>query len=65
MTSLHNQSVLPLTKYLTNLSGILKAGVKFADANGKSHDELLNFRLIADMRPSVVSPRAFTSNARC
>ncbi|KAK5166982.1 uncharacterized protein LTR77_007711 [Saxophila tyrrhenica] len=50
MTSLYKQSVRPLERGLTNLSGLLKAGAKFADEKGMSHEEMLSFRLAPDMR---------------
>ncbi|EMC99270.1 hypothetical protein BAUCODRAFT_396915 [Baudoinia panamericana UAMH 10762] len=50
MTSLYDQSVVPSVKYLKNLSAILEKGRAFADGKGKAHDEILNFRLIEDMR---------------
>jgi len=33
------------------MSGILSKAVKFADEKGMPHKELLEFRLIADMKP--------------
>ncbi|KAF2147656.1 hypothetical protein K461DRAFT_298279 [Myriangium duriaei CBS 260.36] len=50
MTSLYNQTVPVLIKYLHALSGLLEKAEKFAEEKGKTHDEILNFRLIEDMR---------------
>lgn len=50
MTSLYQQTVPPIIKYLKNLSGLLEKGVKFADEKGVKHEEMLNFRLAPDMR---------------
>lgn len=53
MTSLYNQSIPVLTKFLRNLSFILKKAADHADAKGMKHEEILKFRLIEDMRPYV------------
>ncbi|KAI8671791.1 hypothetical protein NCS57_00655400 [Fusarium keratoplasticum] len=50
MTSLHQQTVPPLVKYLRNLSHLLQKGAKFCEEKGVKHEELLTYRLIADMR---------------
>lgn len=53
MTSLYHQSVPVLIKYLHALSGLLQKAEKFAEEKGKTHDEILEFRLIEDMRGYV------------
>ncbi|OIW23429.1 hypothetical protein CONLIGDRAFT_664503 [Coniochaeta ligniaria NRRL 30616] len=50
MTSLYLQSVPVMTKYLRNLSALLNKGKAFADQKEMKHTEMLEFRLIADMR---------------
>ncbi|KAK0717417.1 hypothetical protein B0T26DRAFT_709867 [Lasiosphaeria miniovina] len=50
MTSLYKQSVPVFVKYLRGLSGLLEKGEKFANEKGMKHDEMLNFRLVPDMR---------------
>ncbi|KAI0127090.1 hypothetical protein BJ170DRAFT_596649 [Xylariales sp. AK1849] len=50
MTSLHNQSIPVFTKYLASLSAIIRKGAKHADEKAIKHDEILNYRLISDMR---------------
>lgn len=50
MTSLYLQSIPVLTKYLRNLSALLDKGRAFADQKNMKHEEMLEFRLIADMR---------------
>lgn len=50
MTSLYAQSVPVLVKYLHNLSAIVEKGRQFADEKGMKHEDLINFRLISDMR---------------
>jgi hypothetical protein len=50
MTSLYHQSVPVLTKYLRNLSTIVAKGAKFAEENGKKPEEILEYRLVKDMR---------------
>lgn len=50
MSSLYVQTVPVMTKYLRNLAGLLNIGAKFADEKGMPHAEMLEFRLIADMR---------------
>ena len=51
MTSLYQQSVPSMIKSFRAMSGILSKAVKFADEKGMPHKELLEFRLIADMKP--------------
>ena len=50
MTSLYQQSIPPLIKFLRNLSGVLEKGVQFADDKGMKHEDLLSFTLAPDMR---------------
>lgn len=50
MTSLYQQSVPVLVKYLKNLSHLLQKGAKFCEEKGIKHEQLLNYRLIEDMR---------------
>lgn len=50
MTSLYQQSIPVLVKYLNNLSGIIEKGRQFADEKGMKHEELITFRLAPDMR---------------
>jgi hypothetical protein len=50
MTSLYRQSIPVLTTYLRNLSTIVAKGAKFAEDNGKKPEEILEYRLIEDMR---------------
>lgn len=50
MTSLYDQSVPVLIKYLNNFSAILDKAQKFADEKGLKHEEFLEFRLVSDMR---------------
>ncbi|KAJ6106165.1 hypothetical protein N7512_009682 [Penicillium capsulatum] len=51
MTSLYSQTIPVFTKYLRNMSALLEKSRKFADEKGMSHDEILGFRLIDNMRP--------------
>jgi hypothetical protein len=55
MSSLYNQSIPVMIKYLHNISKILDKTVAYADEKGLKHDEILSFRLREDMRPSVIS----------
>ncbi|KAH6651467.1 hypothetical protein BKA67DRAFT_571021 [Truncatella angustata] len=50
MASLYKQSVPVFTKYLHNLSAIVKKGETFANEKSIKHDEILNYRLISDMK---------------
>ncbi|ORY55871.1 uncharacterized protein BCR38DRAFT_379879 [Pseudomassariella vexata] len=50
MTSLYKQSIPVFTKYLNNLSHLLKMGAAHADEKAIKHDDIINFRLISDMR---------------
>ena len=50
MTSLYKQSIPVFTKYLNSLSGIIQKGAKHADEKSIKHDEMINYRLISDMR---------------
>ena len=51
MTSLYNQSVPVMVKQLHAFSDLLQKGQAYADERGMKHEEMLNFRLIADMAP--------------
>jgi len=65
MTSLYVQSIPVMTKYLRNLSSILNKGKAFADEKGMSHKEMLEFRLISDMRgylPPLLPPFTLPTN---
>jgi hypothetical protein len=48
--SLYVQSVPVLIKYLHNLSSIIQKGEDWAKENGKKPEEVLESRLIADMK---------------
>ncbi|KAF5599460.1 helix-turn-helix domain-containing protein [Fusarium pseudoanthophilum] len=50
MTTLYQQSVPVLVKYLKNLSFMLQKGAKFCDDKEIKHEDLLTYRLISDMR---------------
>ncbi|KAK9770475.1 hypothetical protein AB5N19_02203 [Seiridium cardinale] len=50
MTSLYKQSIPIFTKYLNNLSGLVQKGAEYADEKAIKHDDILNYRLISDMR---------------
>lgn len=53
MSSLYNQSVPVMIKFLHNVSKILDKTVAYAEEKGLKHDEILTFRLREDMKPSV------------
>ncbi|KAG5757078.1 hypothetical protein H9Q70_000352 [Fusarium xylarioides] len=53
MTTLYQQSVPVLVKYLKNLSFMLQKGAKFCDDKEMKHEDLLTYRLISDMRGKV------------
>ncbi|KAF4977024.1 hypothetical protein FZEAL_6386 [Fusarium zealandicum] len=50
MTSLYQQTVPVLVKYLGTMSRMLQKGAKFCEEKGVKHDEMLSYRLISDMR---------------
>ncbi|KAL6925287.1 hypothetical protein FSHL1_002532 [Fusarium sambucinum] len=50
MTTLYQQSVPVLVKYLKNLSFMLQKGAKFCEEKSLKHEEMLSYRLISDMR---------------
>jgi hypothetical protein len=50
MTTLYQQSIPVLVKYLKNLSFMLQKGAKFCDDKEMKHEDLLTYRLISDMR---------------
>lgn len=50
MSSLYQQSIPVLIKYLENFAAILEKGRQYADEKGMKHEEMINFRLVADMR---------------
>ncbi|KAF4968426.1 hypothetical protein FSARC_4223 [Fusarium sarcochroum] len=60
MTTLYQQSIPVLVKYLKSLSFMLQKGAKFCEEKGVKHEELLTYRLISDMRGQV--RRTFISN---
>lgn len=49
-TTLYQQSVPVLVKYLKNLSHILQKGAVFCDEKNLKHEDLIQYRLISDMR---------------
>jgi hypothetical protein len=51
MTSLYDQSIPVLIKYLNNVSVVLDKSIAYADEKGIAHEELLTARLRDDMRP--------------
>ena len=51
MSSLYDQSIPVMIKYLTNASKILDKTVAYADEKGMKHEDILTFRLRDDMRP--------------
>ena len=50
MASLYAQTVPVFVKYLKNLSHIMQKGAKFCEEKGMKPEDMLNFRLVADMR---------------
>ncbi|KAI1867573.1 hypothetical protein JX265_007375 [Neoarthrinium moseri] len=50
MGSLYKQSVPLFVKYLNNLSALVQKGQVFADEKSLKHDDIINYRLISDMR---------------
>jgi hypothetical protein len=50
MTSLYKQSIPVFTKYLKNLSAIVKKGQAYADEKSIKHEDVLKYRLISDMQ---------------
>jgi hypothetical protein len=57
MSSLYDQSIPVMIKYLTNASKMLDKAVAYADEKGIPHEDILTFRLRDDMRP--YSPLSF------
>lgn len=51
MLSMHDSSILPLKRTLTNLASLLKKGEQYADKKEVDHSVLLNARLFVDMYP--------------
>ncbi|KAF2761560.1 hypothetical protein EJ05DRAFT_472540, partial [Pseudovirgaria hyperparasitica] len=64
MTSLYDQSVPILIKYLNNLTNILKKGEAYADEKGIAHETMLQYRLIEDMRPLTYQVQACSNTAK-
>ncbi|KAF7526030.1 hypothetical protein G7054_g10909 [Neopestalotiopsis clavispora] len=50
MTSLYKQSIPIFTKYLNNLSAIVRKAETFANEKSMKHDDVIKYRLISDMR---------------
>lgn len=57
MTTLYQQSIPVLVKYLKNLSFLLQKGATFCEEKSLKHEEMLSYRLISDMRGQVPSPQ--------
>ncbi|KAL4725909.1 hypothetical protein ACLX1H_006583 [Fusarium chlamydosporum] len=55
MTTLYQQSIPVLVKYLKNLSFMLQKSAKFCEEKSIKHEDMLSFRLISDMRGQVSS----------
>ena len=51
MISMHDSSILPLKRTLTNLASLLKKGEQYADKKEVDYSVLLNARLFVDMYP--------------
>ncbi|EHK96117.1 hypothetical protein M7I_8203 [Glarea lozoyensis 74030] len=64
MTSLYDQSVPMMIKYLNNASKILDKTVTFAKDNDKNLDEILTFRLRDDMRPLPYQIQSMSDTAK-
>ncbi|QPC74417.1 hypothetical protein HYE68_005169 [Fusarium pseudograminearum] len=50
MTTLYQQSIPVLVKYLKNLSFLLQKSAAFCEERSLKHEEMLSYRLISDMR---------------
>ncbi|KAH6898155.1 hypothetical protein B0T10DRAFT_543169 [Thelonectria olida] len=64
MTSLYQQSVPVLIKYLKNLSGIVQKGAKHCEEKAIKPDEMINYRLIADMRGLAYQVQSCSNTAK-
>jgi hypothetical protein len=53
MTTLYNQTIPVMVKYLKGLSAMLQKGAKFCEEKDIKHEDLLTYRLISDMRGYV------------
>jgi hypothetical protein len=51
MSSLYDQSIPVMIKYLNNASKMLDKAATYADEKGMKHEDILTFRLRDDMRP--------------
>ena len=51
MSSLYDQSIPVMIKYLNNAYKMLDKAVAYADEKGIPHEDILTFRLRDDMRP--------------
>jgi uncharacterized protein len=49
-------------KYLDNFSALLEKGAKYAEENQKSEDDILKYRLVADMQGYVRDCTSSTSD---
>ncbi|KAM0270120.1 hypothetical protein ACHAPA_003635 [Fusarium lateritium] len=50
MTTLYNQTIPVMVKYLKGLSAMLQKGANFCEEKDIKHEDLLTYRLISDMR---------------
>ncbi|KAH8646014.1 hypothetical protein BGZ60DRAFT_438350 [Tricladium varicosporioides] len=64
MSSLYDQSIPVMIKYLGNISKILDKTVAWADENSKKHEEILTFRLRDDMRPLAYQIQSMSNTAK-
>lgn len=50
MASLYQQTIPVFIKYLKAMDGLLVKGEKYADENEVAHDDMINYRIVPDMR---------------
>ncbi|KAN0119516.1 hypothetical protein V8E51_001724 [Hyaloscypha variabilis] len=64
MSSLYDQSIPVMIKYLTNASKMLDKAIAYADEKGIPHEDILTFRLRDDMRPITYQIQSLSNTAK-
>ncbi|KAI6352123.1 hypothetical protein MCOR25_009539 [Pyricularia grisea] len=64
MASLYQQTIPVFIKYLKAMDGILVKGEKYADENEVKHDDMINYRIVPDMRGLAYQVQSCSNTAR-
>ncbi|KAH8841363.1 hypothetical protein MCOR27_000945 [Pyricularia oryzae] len=64
MASLYQQTIPVFIKYLKAMDGLLVKGEKYADENEVAHDDMINYRIVPDMRGLAYQVQSCSNTAR-